>query len=61
MLVFNECLLSDWHMLDPRITEKEVLHFKWGFPGGSVVKNLPANSGGLASIPGSEKFSREGN
>ena len=24
-----------------------------GFPGGSVVKNLPANAGGLGSIPGS--------
>ena len=24
-----------------------------GFAGGSVVKNLPANAGGLGSIPGS--------
>ena len=24
----------------------------WGFPGGSVVKNLPANAGDTASIPG---------
>ena len=23
-----------------------------GFPGGSVVKNLPANAGGVGSIPG---------
>ena len=31
----------------------------WGFPGGSVVKNLPANAGDtgdLGSIPGSERF-----
>ena len=26
-----------------------------GFPGGSVVKNLPANVGGAGSIPGSER------
>ena len=24
----------------------------WGFPGGSVVKNLAANAGDLGSIPG---------
>ena len=23
-----------------------------GFPGGSVVKNLPGNAGGMGSIPG---------
>ena len=43
------------------LQKKEVLHFKRGFPGGSAVKNLPANSGDMASIPGSEKSSREGN
>ena len=26
-----------------------------GFPGGSVVKNLPANAGDVGSIPGSER------
>ena len=25
----------------------------WGFPGASVVKNLPANAGDVGSIPGS--------
>ena len=30
------------------------------FPGGSVVKNLPANSGDVGSIPGSGKFSGKG-
>ena len=24
----------------------------WGFPGGSVVKNLPASAGDIHSIPG---------
>ena len=27
-----------------------------GFPGGSVVKNLPANAGDVGLIPGSEIF-----
>ena len=26
----------------------------WGFPGSSVVKNLPANAGDASSIPGLE-------
>ena len=26
----------------------------WGFPGGSVVKNPPANAGDVGSIPGQE-------
>ena len=32
-----------------------------GFPGGSVVKNPPANAGHTASIPESERPSGEGN
>ena len=28
-------------------------NLKEGFPGGSVVRNLPANAGDLGSIPGS--------
>ena len=31
------------------------------FPGGSVVKNLPANARDLGSIPGSGRSSGEGN
>ena len=31
------------------------------FPGGAVVKNLPANPGDLASIPGSGRSPGEGN
>ena len=31
------------------------------FPGGSVVKNLPANAGNEGSIPGSGRYSGEGN
>ena len=32
-----------------------------GFPGGSLVKNLPARAGDLGSIPGSERSLGEGN
>ena len=34
---------------------------KVGFPGGSVVKSLPANAGDADSIPGSGRFPGEGN
>ena len=34
---------------------------KWGFPSGSVVKNLPASAGDAGSIPGSGSFSGEQN
>ena len=36
-------------------------HHKTGFPGGSVVKNLPANEGDLGLIPGSGRFPGKGN
>ena len=26
--------------------------FFWGFPGGSVIKNLPASAGNMNSVPG---------
>ena len=32
-----------------------------GFPGGSVLKNLPTNAGGVGSIPGLGKSLGEGN
>ena len=32
-----------------------------GFPGGSEIKNLPANAGDTSLIPGSRRFPREGN
>ena len=32
-----------------------------GFPGGSAVKNAPANTGDLGLIPGSEKSCDKGN
>ena len=32
-----------------------------GFPGGSVVKNLPVNAGDVGSIPGSRRSPEEEN
>ena len=29
--------------------------YTWGFPGGSTVKNPPANAGDMGLIPGSER------
>ena len=33
----------------------------WNFPGGSVVKNQPANAGDVGLIPGSGRSPGEGN
>ena len=35
--------------------------YSWGFPGGSVVKNLPENAGEMGLIPGSGRSPGEGN
>ena len=35
--------------------------YTWDFRGGSVVKNLSANVGDASSIPGSPRFSGQGN
>ena len=34
---------------------------KMGFPGDSVVKNLPVNAGDVSSVPGLGRSSGEGN
>ena len=34
---------------------------QWGFPGGSTVKNLPANAGNVGLIPGLGRSPGEGN
>ena len=38
-----------------------IYHVEEGFPGGSVVKNLPTNAGGTGSIPGWGRCPGEGN
>ena len=39
----------------------QVLRSFWGFPGGSVVKNLPANPRDKGLIPGLGRSPGEGN
>ena len=41
--------------------QQNILTFIFGFPGGSVVKNPPANAGDAGSIPGSRGSPGEGN
>ena len=36
------------------LTYASLLYLDLGFPGGSIVKNLPANAGDTGSIPGWE-------
>ena len=38
-----------------------LLQYRQGFPGGSAVKNPPANAGDVGSIPGSGGSPGEGN
>ena len=47
-----------WYVHDIQIVSKGESK---GFSGGSVVKNPPANAGGMGSIPGSGRSPREGN
>ena len=42
------------------MTESSLMHLT-GFPGGSVVKNPPANAGDVGSIPGLGRSLGEGN
>ena len=52
------------YLLENSISSLFLLRFTWyimSFPGGSVVKNLPANAGHTASIPKLGRFPREEN
>ena len=48
-LNYEDCLL------------KQMYQHSSGFPGGSMVKNLPANARDVGSIPGLGRYSGEGN
>ena len=52
------CSWISAHYLNAQLTMTLVFR---GFPGGSVVKNGPANAGDADSIPGPRRSSREGN
>ena len=49
--------LGWWWVLLPRYNFMSLI----GFPGGSVVKNPPANEGDMGSIPGSGRSPEDGN
>ena len=40
---------------------KTQLYASWGFPGGLVIKNMPANAGDAGLIPGSGRSPGGGN
>ena len=44
-------LLEKHEPLKGKLKQNNVKQF-WGFPGGAVVKNLPANAGDVGSSPG---------
>ena len=52
-----ERLVTDWTKISdkddsyPKYTKKSYKYTIRGFPGGSLVKNLPANAGDTGSIP----------
>ena len=59
-------LRATWCIKELDITEQLTLshicvyiHFLWGFPGGSVVKNLSANAGDVGPMPRSEDLEKE--
>ena len=61
----NHCKSSTgaWYVIEMEFS-KNFLIAVWrtrGFPGGSVVKNLPVDEGDLGSIPGSGRSPGEGN
>ena len=39
----------------------ELICFCWGFPGGSIIKNLPTNAGHADLMPGAGRSPGEGN
>ena len=58
------------HLLTHKVKERRLIGAKgsqerfsqtMGFPGGSVVKNPPANAGDMSLIPGSGRSPGEGN
>ena len=62
----SDLLHSAWHFLSPFMLLKMALFhsfswYPWNFPGGSVVKNLPASTGYPGLIPGSGRSPGEGN
>jgi len=60
-VVRKKSVLEDIFASDPKPHLEETRLHLWGFPGGSVVKNWPANAADLGSSPESGRSSGEGN
>ena len=46
------CIIVCFQIPIPDSTQDQLIKNLWGFPGGAVVKNLPANAGDMGSSPG---------
>ena len=58
---YNGVVLSHKNEIIPSAATRMDLEIIMGFPGGSVVKNPPANAGNVGLIPGSGRYSGEEN
>ena len=56
----TDCIVHGVTKSQTRLSNFHFLH-QWGFPGGSVVKKLPANSGDMGSILELGRSPGEGN
>ena len=48
---FDLYIFNSMYSISSSMSIKASLYHNKGFPGGSVVKNLPANAGDIGSIP----------
>ena len=60
MLIWSACYCADYYSKNWH-TQSCLRWGRMGFPGGAVVKKLPANSGDAGSIPGSGGSPEGGN
>ena len=60
-VIYTIKLVKYWAFLLQGMVIRQYNCFLMGFPGGSPVKNLPANIGDMGSIPGSGRSPGEGN
>ena len=52
---------SKHSVISDNLVNKVILFKCWGFPGGSVVKNVPTNAGDTGSIPDLGRSPGKGN
>ena len=61
MLYFNYTSIKNYTLMFFKDIINGGTLYKLGFPGGSVLKKLPANAGGIGSIPGLGRSPGAGN